>query len=105
MKKSYEGRSLHESGQDVELGDLSEQIEKGVKWGRIPEEEAMLSLGTLLRKFVPGVVPIERSLGGEDRLLGTMETVVGAVKSGSIPIQEVVAVMRELIDRFPVQES
>ena len=109
--KSPERGPNTESGFNRELLDLAEQIEKGVKWNRIPMEEASQLLRELNGKYPKKAAPSETSPLEEesvdelDSLITAMEQIENGVKSGRIPVGEAVSAFRGLNDKYPVKES
>ena len=100
MKSSEQMPSAYtESGHKKELLDVAEQVEKGVKWNRIPTSEAL----ALLKSFIdehPEPSP-EDDL---DECITLMEKIENGVKGGWIPEDEAIKLLKELNDKYPVTE-
>ncbi len=106
MKSPESWSKSTESGHSAELLDLAEQIEKGMKWGRIPAVEAIGNLRKLKDAYLPNVESLSQSSGDEEEiLLGLMEVIENAVKSGAIPANEAVSIFDELNNKYPIKEG
>ncbi len=107
--KSPEQTPNTESGHNRELLDLAEQIEKGVKWNRIPAEEASQLLRDLNSKYPEKDVTSETSVPEEkpvdelDAIITVMERIEDGVKSGRIPTSEAITALQTLNDKYPVK--
>ena len=108
---SIEQRPNTESGFNRELLDLAEQIEKGVKWNRIPMQEASQLLQELNNKYPEKAEPLvtseteEKPLDELDSLIGVMEQIEDGVKSDRIPTDEAISVLQKLNDKYPVEKG
>lgn len=85
-----------------EFLDITEQIEKGIKWDRIPMLEAIQSLRSLRDKH------LQSPKDGLKECLSLMEQIGEAIKGGQFPTDATTAILKvlnELNESCPVEES
>ncbi|MBA3789195.1 hypothetical protein H0X32_02250 [Patescibacteria group bacterium] len=106
MKSPEKWGSKSPSGHDIDLGQWSEQIEKGTKYGRIPVAEAYQVLKGFKEQHLSNVEPLSSpSADLEEKVLDLMDVIKEGVKAGAIPADEAVRVFEELNQKYPVEEE
>jgi hypothetical protein len=92
-------------GYNRKLLELADRVEHGVKWGRIPTEEAIQCLQDICNKYRETIIgnEEEESFDELDFLITLMEEIGEGVKSGIISAEEAISVFHNLNEKYPIK--
>ena len=98
-------RATFESGHDIEFLDIAEQIEKGVKRGRIPDGEALEVLHSFYQSNSLTLPVLEDEDSPENKIITLTEDLSEKIKKSPSLVSQASQLLFELNSKYPVTEE